>query len=287
MLAGAGSVFCAGADVDWMRSAIGLGIEENERDAAALHAMLAAVDRCPAPVIARVQGAALGGGMGLCAVADIVVATADATFGFTEAKLGIIPAVISPFVVAKIGESHARALFVTGQRFDAERALRIGLVHEVVADEAALDGRIEELLGELRSAGPTAARAAKALVRELRALDPGGGAPAHDPAHRPAADVARGPGGPGRIPREASADAGRAIPSCLARPVDNGLCDQCRFQRVVRNARGSVFSLCERSETDARLPAIPAHARPRLPWLRPPRIRLGRSPATIATCPMS
>ena len=110
--------------------------------------------------------------MGLCAVADIAVATADTSFGFTETKLGIIPAVISPFVVAKIDESHARALFVTGQRFDAERALRIGLVHEVVADEAALDGRIDELLGELRSAGPTAARAAKALVRELRALDP-------------------------------------------------------------------------------------------------------------------
>jgi methylglutaconyl-CoA hydratase len=172
VLAGAGSVFCAGADVDWMRSAIGLGIEENERDAAALHAMLAAIDRCPAPVIARVQGAALGGGMGLCAVADIVVATADTTCGFTEAKLGIIPAVISPFVVAKIGESHARALFVTGQRFDAERALGIGLVHEVVADDLALDDRVAELLGELRSAGPTAARAAKALVRELRALDP-------------------------------------------------------------------------------------------------------------------
>ena len=172
VLAGAGSVFCAGADVEWMRSAIGMGIDQNERDAAALHAMLAAIDRCPAPVIARVQGAALGGGMGLCAVADIVVATADATFGFTETKLGIIPAVISPFVVAKIGESHARALFVTGQRFDADRALRIGLVHDVVADEAALDRRTEELLGELRSAGPTAARAAKALVRELRALDP-------------------------------------------------------------------------------------------------------------------
>ena len=172
VLAGAGPVFCAGADVEWMRSAIGMGVDENERDAAALDAMLAAIDRCPVPVIVRVQGAALGGGMGLCAVADIVVSTADATFGFTEAKLGIIPAVISPFVVAKIGESHARALFVTGQRFDAERALRIGLVHEVVADDAALDGRIDELLGELRSAGPTAARAAKALVRELRTLDP-------------------------------------------------------------------------------------------------------------------
>lgn len=172
VLAGAGSVFCAGADVDWMRSAIGLGVADNERDASALHVMLAAVDRCPVPVIARVQGASLGGGMGLCAVADIVVATADTTFGFTETKLGIIPAVISPFVLAKIGESHARALFATGQRFDADRALRIGLVHEVVVGEGALDVRVEELLGELRSAGPTAARSAKALVRELRALNP-------------------------------------------------------------------------------------------------------------------
>jgi methylglutaconyl-CoA hydratase len=172
VLAGTGSVFCAGADVDWMRSAAGMSVADNERDAAALHAMLAAVDSCPAPVIARVQGAALGGGMGLCAVADIVVATADTTFGFTETKLGIIPAVISPFVLAKIGESHARALFVTGQRFDAERALRIGLVHEVVVDEGALDARVEELLGELRSTGPTAARSAKALVRELRTLNP-------------------------------------------------------------------------------------------------------------------
>ena len=172
LLAGAGSVFCAGADVDWMRSAAAMSVEDNERDAAALHAMLAAVDRCPVPVIARVQGAALGGGMGLCAAADIVIATAGTTFGFTETKLGIIPAVISPFVLAKIGESHARALFATGQRFDAERALRIGLVHELVPNEAGLDTRVDELLGELRSAGPTAARSAKALVRELRALDP-------------------------------------------------------------------------------------------------------------------
>jgi methylglutaconyl-CoA hydratase len=172
ILAGSGSVFCAGADVDWMRSAAGMSVADNERDAAALHLMLAAIDRCPVPVVARVQGAALGGGMGLCAVSDIVVATADTTFGFTETKLGIIPAVISPFVLAKIGESHGRGLFATGQRFDAERALRIGLVHEVVPDEAALDARLAELLGELRSAGPTATRSAKALVRELRALAP-------------------------------------------------------------------------------------------------------------------
>ncbi|MGH2418710.1 MAG: enoyl-CoA hydratase-related protein, partial [Candidatus Limnocylindria bacterium] len=149
VLAGEGSVFCAGADVEWMRAAIGLSLEDNERDAAAMQAMFTAIDACAAPVIARVQGAALGGGMGLCAVADVVVASADATFGFTEAKLGIVPAVISTFVLARIGASQARALFTTGQRFDAQRARRIGLVHEVVADEGALDARVAELLREL------------------------------------------------------------------------------------------------------------------------------------------
>lgn len=172
VLGGAGPAFCAGADVGWMRASLGLSLEDNQRDASAMHAMLAAIDGCPAPVVARVHGAALGGGMGLCAVADVVVATADTTFGFTETRLGILPAVISPFVIAKIGESHARALFPTGGRFDADRALRIGLVHEVVPDEAALDARIAEILDELRAAGPTAARAAKAMIRELRDADP-------------------------------------------------------------------------------------------------------------------
>jgi methylglutaconyl-CoA hydratase len=170
VLAGAGPAFCAGADVEWMRSAVGLSVEDNERDANAMQAMFAAIDGCPAPVIARVHGAALGGGMGLCAAADLVVATADTTFGFTETRLGILPAVIGPFVVAKIGETHARALFPTGARFDAMRAQRIGLVHEVVADEIALDARVAELVDDLRAAGPTAARAAKAMVRELRGL---------------------------------------------------------------------------------------------------------------------
>ena len=172
VLAGDGPVFCAGADVEWMRASVGLSIDDNERDAAAMQAMFVAIDTCPVPVIARVQGSALGGAMGLCAVADVVVATAASTFGFTETRLGIIPAVISTFVLPKVGESHARALFATGQRFDAERARAIGLVHEVVGDEAALDVRVEELLDELRSAGPTAVRAAKALVRELRTLGP-------------------------------------------------------------------------------------------------------------------
>jgi methylglutaconyl-CoA hydratase len=171
VLAGEGSAFCAGADVAWMRASIGLSMEDNERDAAAMQAMFTAVDECPVPVIARVTGAALGGGLGLCATADIVIATADATFGFTETKLGIIPAVISTFVVPKIGASHARALFATGQRFGAKRARTIGLVHEVVADEAELDERIGALLDELGSAGPGAARAAKALVRDLLGLD--------------------------------------------------------------------------------------------------------------------
>ncbi len=170
ILAGEGSFFCAGADVTWMRAAIGLSVEENERDAAAMRSMFAAIDECPVPVVARVQGGALGGGMGLCAVSDIVVARDGATFGFTETRLGIIPAVISTFVIPKIGETHARALFLSGERFSAEHARFIGLVHEVVEDEAALESRISVIAHELHAAGPTAVRAAKALIRELRGL---------------------------------------------------------------------------------------------------------------------
>lgn len=167
VLAGEGRTFCAGADVAWMRASVELSVEENERDAATMQRMLDAIAGCPVPVIARVQGAALGGGMGLCAAADIVVATADATFGFTETKLGIVPAVISTYVVPKIGVGHARALFATGERFDAGRARAIGLVHEVVGDEAALDARIDAILDELRGAGPTAIREAKAIVADI------------------------------------------------------------------------------------------------------------------------
>lgn len=172
VLAGEGPTFCAGADVEWMRASAGLSLADNERDAAAMQAMFAAIDACPVPIVARVQGAALGGGMGLCAVSDVVVATSDAVFGFTETKLGILPAVIGPFVLAKIGESAARALFPTGERFGADRARQIGLVHEVVPDDEALDARVAAILDELRSAGPGALRAAKALIRELRTLAP-------------------------------------------------------------------------------------------------------------------
>jgi methylglutaconyl-CoA hydratase len=170
VLAGDGPAFSAGADIAWQRAAMALSLDDNRADAARLQAMLAAIDTCPAPVVARVQGAALGGGMGLCAVADVVLAAADARFGFTEVKLGILPAIISPFVLARIGEGHARALFATGERFDAERALRIGLVHEVLADERELDDRVEAIVAELLSSGPSAVRAAKSLLQAHREI---------------------------------------------------------------------------------------------------------------------
>lgn len=164
VLAGEGPSFSAGADVEWMRSAVELSYDENVADATALRRMLEAIDGCPAPVLARVQGHALGGGCGLVACADIALVEPRAVFAFSEVKLGIIPAVISPFALAKIGASAARRLFVTGERFDAATALRIGLVHEVAED---LDGAVDRTLRELASAAPRAARAAKRLVLEL------------------------------------------------------------------------------------------------------------------------
>ena len=173
VLAGDGPSFCAGADITWMRAAMALDVEGNEQDAMAMADMFEAIDTCPVPIIARVQGAALGGGMGLCAVSDLVIAESGAKFGFTETRLGILPSVIAPFVVAKIGETHARALFPGGRRFDAVRAQRIGLVHEVVEGEAALDTAVESATADLLRAGPTAARAAKAVIREVRGLSHG------------------------------------------------------------------------------------------------------------------
>jgi methylglutaconyl-CoA hydratase len=163
VLAGDGTSFSAGADVEWMRSSVELSYEENVADARRLRMMLEVIDSCPAPVLARVQGYALGGGCGLVACSDIAVAAPDAAFAFSEVKLGIIPAVISPFALAKIGPSAARRYFVTGERFDAETALRIGLVHEVAEN---LDGAVDAIVSELRSAGPEAARHAKKLVLE-------------------------------------------------------------------------------------------------------------------------
>jgi len=170
VLSGQGKVFCGGADINWMRASLDLSHEENVQDARAMSDMFRAIDRCSKPVVAKIQGAALGGGAGLAAVCDIVIASTDAIFGFTEVKLGIIPAVISPFVLAKIGQSHARALFLTGERFDARRAHKIGLVHEVVVGDT-LDLAVERVVEELQTAGPAATAAAKRLIQDVGASE--------------------------------------------------------------------------------------------------------------------
>jgi methylglutaconyl-CoA hydratase len=163
VLAGDGRSFSAGADPEWLRATAERSYDEALADANALRAVLEAVDRCPAPVVARVQGQALDAGCGLVACADIVVAAENATFAFAEVKLGTVPAVIAPFALAKIGESAARRYFLTGERFDARTALRIGLAHEVAAD---LDAAVDHVLRELLSAAPRAARWTKRLIRE-------------------------------------------------------------------------------------------------------------------------
>jgi len=162
ILAGDGPSFSAGADVEWMRSSVDLSFDDNVADARRLRAMLDAIDGCPAPVVARVQGHALGGGAGLVACCDIVVAEPAAQFAFSEVKLGIVPAVISPFALARIGTGAARRFFVTGERFPADVAWRIGLVHEVADD---LDEAVGRIVAEILSAGPEAARVAKRLAR--------------------------------------------------------------------------------------------------------------------------
>ena len=162
VVAGDGPSFCAGADVEWQRAAVELSYEENVEDALRLYRMLEVIDTCPAPVVGRIHGYALGGGSGVAACLDIGIASEDAVFGFSEVKLGIVPAVISPFVLPRIGEA-ARRYFLTGERFDAQTALRIGLVSDVTGD---LDGAVERVVGELLSSGPQATREAKQLVRQ-------------------------------------------------------------------------------------------------------------------------
>ena len=163
ILAGEGDSFCAGADVEWMRAAADLSYEENVADSTRLRRMYEAIDHCPAPVVAPVQRYVLGGGVGLVCCADAVVAADDAVFAFSEVKLGIIPAVISPFALDRIGAGPARRYFVTGERFGAEVALRIGLVHEVVPRDE-LDAAVDRIVAEILTAGPEAARHAKRLV---------------------------------------------------------------------------------------------------------------------------
>jgi methylglutaconyl-CoA hydratase len=163
VLSGAGQTFCAGADVRWMSRTVNYTEEENVRDATAMSKMFTALDTLPFALVGKIHGAALGGGAGLVAVCDIVVAAEAAMFGFTEVKLGILPAVISPFVVAKIGVSAARELFLSGARFSARRAREIGLVHAVV-DGGSLEGTVASYIREILTGGPEALAAAKALI---------------------------------------------------------------------------------------------------------------------------
>ena len=161
VLAGEGSSFCAGGDVEWLRASADFSFDEAVESARPLRELMEAVDGCPAPVVARVHGYALGGGSGVVACCDVAIASRDAVFGLTEVRLGIVPAVISPFVLARIGTGAARRLFVTGEQFDAETALRIGLVHELADD---LDAAVERVVAALLAGGPEAVRAAKKSV---------------------------------------------------------------------------------------------------------------------------
>lgn len=166
VLAGAGPSFCAGADAGWMAASAALSEAENIADAETMSRMFGAIDSLPCLVVARVHGAALGGGTGLAAVCDVVVAASDAMFGFTEVRLGIVPAVISPFALAKIGVSAARELFLTGARFEAARARELGLVHHVV-DVAELDAAVDAIVKDALASAPGAVARAKALIREV------------------------------------------------------------------------------------------------------------------------
>ena len=167
VLLGAGASFCAGADLAWMERMAGFSYEENVGDARALAHLLQALSSLPKPTIARVHGPAYGGGVGLVACCDIAVAAMEATFALSEAKLGLIPATIGPYVIEAIGARAARRYFLTAERFDAAEAYRIGLVHDIVPSLEALDERVNELLGHLMLAGPHAQAAAKALVRAV------------------------------------------------------------------------------------------------------------------------
>lgn len=169
VLMGVGKSFCAGADLQWMGKMVAYSFQENLEDARALARMFEVIDHCPKPVIGRVHGAAMGGGAGLLAVCDVVVAVPEARFAFSEVKLGLIPSVIAPYVVRRIGYGHARALFITGERFDAETALRIGLVQRVVPLEA-LDEAVDALVRECRANGPIAMASAKMLLHATQVL---------------------------------------------------------------------------------------------------------------------
>lgn len=166
VLAAEGKAFCAGADLNWMKAMAGYSWEENHADATRLADMLWAIYSCPLPVIARVQGDVYAGGVGLVACADIVVAVDTAGFCLSEAKLGLLPATIGPYVVKALGEQASRRYFITAERFSAAEAHRLGLVHEVVAADA-LDAKVSEITTALAANGPAAVRACKQLVKDV------------------------------------------------------------------------------------------------------------------------
>lgn len=166
VLSAAGPSFSAGADLDWMKRMAGQPREANERDAMALADLMAAIDRCPKPVLGLVQGAAFGGGVGLVACCDIAIAATEASFCLSEVRLGLIPAVISPYVAAAIGARACRRYFLTAERFDAATAERLGLVHEVVP-ATELEAARDRMIGHLLKGGPNAQRAAKDLIAHV------------------------------------------------------------------------------------------------------------------------
>jgi methylglutaconyl-CoA hydratase len=167
VLSGAGKSFSAGADLNWMKRMAGFSVEENRRDAMGLATLLRTLAHLRKPTIARVHGAAYGGGVGLVACCDVAIATQKASFGLTEAKLGLIPAAISPYVVSAIGERAARRFFLTAERFDAAEAFRLGLVHDLAADEADLDEKIGAIVDAMLACSPAAQIAAKELIRAV------------------------------------------------------------------------------------------------------------------------
>lgn len=166
VLSGRGQSFCAGADLNWMKAMKDYTKEENLKDSKRLAKMFATINDCDVPVLGRVNGHALGGGVGLVSVCDFVIANVEATMGFTEVRLGLIPAVISPYCISKVGESNARAWMFSGERFSTEEAKRMGLVHEIVS-ASELDSKVEEYKKKFLAAGPEAAKDAKRLVRSV------------------------------------------------------------------------------------------------------------------------
>lgn len=167
ILRGNGSVFCAGGDLNWMRKGIEVSVEENLEDTRRLTQMFQILNECPKPVIGAIHGAAIGGGVGLVSICDVAIATTETQFSLSEVRLGIVPACIGPFVIAKIGASHARGLFMSAERFLAQKAREVGLVHEVVSDQASLETAIEQVVTRILQCGPQAMAVAKKLVLDL------------------------------------------------------------------------------------------------------------------------